>query len=120
MNKVIHVFVSPADLRRSVRLWRRRLGLLDWTIRAEVVRAETQDRKNVLGNCEFSLPDRVAYITILDARDYDLSGCAPNYDAEETLVHEILHIVAGRIPDNLETEVVIQRAARALVKGYRR
>lgn len=118
MNKVVFAFTSPAQLRRHVRVWRKRLELLDWTIKAEVARS---DKKSVLGNCDFSLPDRTASITILALEDYDLSGCAPNYDAEETLVHEMLHPVFARVPgdDGVEVEVVIQQLARALVRAYR-
>lgn len=116
MNKVTFVFHSKSQLRQYVRVWRRRLELLDWTVKADVVRG---DKSSPFGNCVSSLPDHTAYITILDVRDYDLGECAPNYDAEETLVHEMLHIAGARLPDDVEHEVFIQQMARSLVRAYR-
>lgn len=104
------------ELRRLCREWQDRLGLAHWHIDAEIVRgAEIDDN---LGQVDVAIERECALVRLKTHEDYH---SAFPYDIEQTLVHELLHIVfdmAG-VEGNEMFEQAVDRIARVLVRMKR-
>ena len=88
---------SEAQLRAFVKKWlpwwRDRLGLRDWHIDVEA--CGPSDLEDAYADCTPQFPKRSARIRFLvpSARE----EVWEKYDVEETIVHELLHIVFGTV-----------------------
>lgn len=104
------------QLRRLVKLWQKRLRVSDWaiTVRRDKLKEE-------YGNTWYDPRGMMATLTIAE----DMND--PNYEdggIEQTVIHELLHIVLHGDKD-YEGEVVMQerainQIADALYRAYRR
>ena len=104
---------DEAKLRELCREWQGILGLAHWDIAVEVVRGvEIGDAR---GRADISVADEQALIRIKDPADHH--GYFP-YDMEQTLVHELLHVVldAAGEAGGVCYERAIDRLARAMVR----
>lgn len=84
------VGVTIEELQDRCAYWQKVLRLQDWDIKLSVVRQwEIPDS---WGTCDPHLSKKIATIKILDKLDDGEPGCSEAYDAEKTLVHELLHV----------------------------
>lgn len=115
-------------LEKLLEEWQERLGLQDWAI-VLCYNCKPSDLKteNTNGETEWILSIKNATIRLLDKK-YDTNGTL-EYDIEQTLVHELLHIklsifdinqdnYAGCVVDELRHQL-IDDLARALVMAKR-
>lgn len=98
---------------RLVKLWRKRLNLLDWTIFVHIESKLTET--DYWAQVHWSSDEQRATI--------DLRPELPGTQLEVTIVHELLHVrFQGHEPypgDNVNTERALNSTAAALVAAYR-
>lgn len=99
--------MTDTDISSLCREWQVRLGLAHWRIDVKTVRGVEID--NVRAQVDFNLDQECALIRVKDELDHH--GYFP-LDAEQVIVHELLHIV---VPDT-ENEQAIDRLARVMVR----
>ena len=104
--------------------WKSLLGLSDWTIKLKTdCYSSEMTLQNVVGETEWSESIKAACIRIRSEAEYG-DRIVP-YDAEKTLVHELLHLkfcLIGESGNDLQDRYVhqlIDDLARALVGAYR-
>lgn len=108
------------ELQKLVDYWQSVLRLNDWNIKAEFVDNKDMMAPNAQGACGYSLKEKRAVIHVRTERDHNQQPF--EYDAEQILVHELLHChFAGIEPDeNTLQEVVLEQGidliAEALVR----
>ena len=108
--------MTEIELKQLCCEWQALLGLAHWSIDVRVVRgAEIGDNR---GQSDYTPVSEAAVIRLKDPIDYHgYFQC----DLEETLVHELLHLIFDKTAmDGDEYEQVLDRTARALVKLKRR
>jgi hypothetical protein len=104
--------MTPQELRKRLRWWKRELNLKAWTIRLRLVPIEKLP--DCHGDVEFRADHDVATIRLRQDSPY----------IEFWLVHEIAHIVlAGLRPAeegfNLIEEIAVNRITRALCRAHK-
>jgi len=72
-------------------VWQKRLGLEDWNVSLEVVRA-TGLKPKTLGNIHWDTDKKTAVLRVLDPADYNLPFRKTLEDMEFTVVHELIHL----------------------------
>lgn len=110
--------LTQEDLARCCREWQNRLGIAHWDIDVEIVRGVEIDGDR--GRIDFTLENEHAVIRVKDIVDHH--GYRP-FDAEQTLVHELVHILIAHMGEPIVTngafdvyrEVIVDRLARVLV-----
>lgn len=105
--------MSDEDLKHICREWQSRLGLAHWRIDVRTVRGVEID--DACGQVDFKPDKECALIRIKSPDDYH--GYYPQ-DIEQTIVHELLHIVFDTVSgvDGIFYEQAIDRTARAFVR----
>ena len=97
--------------------WQRILRLQDWDIDVRIERLHTMG-DGLTGQCIREDNSRTARVRLLDPQDYNADALPPG-DFEETLVHELLHVVFHGASNETENRVAFEQAidstARALV-----
>ena len=78
------------QLRDRCAYWQKVLRLQDWDIQLSLVRQ--WDVPDAFGTCDANLIKKIARIKILDPVDDGDPHDYEEYDAEKTLVHELLHV----------------------------
>ena len=78
------------ELESLCKVWQQRMSLSDWDVRIEVVRKDRMP-ENRSGQCSFVLAKKAAVIYLLHPEDADSSWVC-EYDIEQTLVHELVHL----------------------------
>lgn len=112
-----------------LKLWQRRLGLMDWTIKLELTSLLDfpESYQNCFGLCDFCEYDLRAHIQLLDPKDYPhlvKSELAP--ELEEVLIHELLHLVFPHISRDLTSHedslryYDFERGLNALARSFKR
>ena len=111
------------DLGDLLDFWRARLRLMDWDIVLETYRLKqwTAMGKSAytVGFCAESRPNGMARIAMLDIADMPDDIAEPCRDVEQTLVHELLHLlmpVSASDGSDADGERAINRVAQALVR----
>jgi len=90
--------MRTSELRRITAKWQARLGLTGWDITVEFVHPdEMGGRKRVLayGEIHYHSEEKYARILVADPCHGHLFAVPPN--PEETVVHELLHLVTDPI-----------------------
>ena len=108
-------------------VWQKRLGLEEWAIRLEIVRA-TDLKPRTLGNIHWDTDKKSATIRVLDPADYKLPFHAMLDDMEFTVVHELIHLEIAPVmshftrsdADRTEEEHAVNHMADALLHLDRR
>jgi len=103
--------------------WQGRLGLQDWKISVEVVRA-SELKPHTLGNVHWDRDRKTAVIRVLDPVDYHLPAPEVLPDIEFTVVHELLHLelapalapLQRNDADRREEEHAVNQIAAALLR----
>ena len=109
--------------------WQERLGLLDWAITLRInCQPEEMEEQNVCGETSWAQSIKAATIRIISEEVHGTDRIL-NYDFEQTLVHELLHLKFGILDNQNKTyesivtyEVIhelIDDLARALVMAKR-
>ena len=80
-------------------VWQKRLGLQDWNVALEVVRA-TELKPKTLGNIHWDTEKKTAVIRVLDPADYTLPFHEMLDDMEFTVVHELIHLDIAPVLSN--------------------
>lgn len=95
-----------------LRKWQELLSLQSWDIRLDVCRKNSLE-SGCWANCTFRNSMEQAEIKLLDPTDYALESMTFEIDPEESLVHELLHLMfqGDDVP-----EVMINRLSRLLVR----
>lgn len=109
------IFQNQKELNAALRYWKRTLRIEDWDITARFRRAH-QMQPGAVGDCQIDLQNKTARVSLVPFIDHDESYPIP-YNAQRTLVHELLHVVMARVKpeSNEELEVVINQLSRVLV-----
>ena len=109
-----------SKLRHKLRYWQRRLGLDVWKIEVEYVLPH--EVQNAYGSNTYDNNHRTSLVRIVDPEFASMfQPPAPAYDAENVMVHELLHLLLIPLVDsegepdaasveqiiNLLTEVII-------------
>jgi hypothetical protein len=115
--------MTNRELQELCEEWQERLSLRDWRVTAEFVDTNALGDDSV-GDNHWTLPLKLSTIRILEDRYIPASSIAG--DAEETLVHELLHLHFAKWSDEtylksdeygtpVEGEQGIDAISRALV-----
>lgn len=107
-------FLNQLEAQLHLAEWQQRLRMADWDMSVSIVSSD--ELRGGIGDVDFDLAPRDAKIRILDPND----STDDRYDAEEILVHEMIHVIMARIEDDPELEPVICQLAKSFVKAYRR
>ena len=104
--------MTEVELKRLCNEWQGLLGLAHWTIDVQVVRGVEIGGNR--GQTDYYPVGEAALVRLKDPIDYHgYFQC----DHEETLVHELLHLIFDKTAtDGDEYEQVLDRMARILVK----
>jgi hypothetical protein len=100
--------------------WQEVLRLADWQIVIEIRRAKDMSLANVMGSCTHTLSKKIAFIEIMNPRDYPADWM--DVDVERTVVHELLHChfapfeAKNRTPEDIAQEQAIHAISTALVE----
>lgn len=112
--------MTPDEAIKMLPYWQGRLGLLSWEIKVKACRHKEMSGDSNLGSVWFQKNLEQAAIYLLDPIDYnaiELDGFP--IDAEQSLVHELLHLVfLIEERDDHDEEVMergINRLSRVLV-----
>jgi hypothetical protein len=107
----------------ALRVWQNRMGLDDWDIQVNMVRANNLEPKT-LGNIHWDTDVKRATIDVLSPYDYTLSTPAMLNDMEVTVVHELVHLQLATLPRSDATrgqeEQAVVRITRALLNLSKR
>ena len=103
-------------------MWQKRLGLQDWNVSLEVVRA-TELKPKTLGNIHWDTDKKTATLRVLDPADYTLPLHEMLDDMEFTVVHELIHLDIAPVlshftrsdADRREEEHAVNHMADALL-----
>lgn len=102
--------------------WQKILSLESWDIRVCVTRRKQMPDTTCDGTNLFNQDHELAMINIVDPQDYE-SDLGAEQDMEETLLHELLHLVLSRCaPDENDAlrmslfEQSINRLSRAFIR----
>lgn len=105
-----------ALLQRECRLWQRKLGLSDWTVRVSLVRLSDMPDADAIGAIMPMLERKDAHMLLLSPMDipllagHFLSEKDVHYDM--TIVHELLHLhLAPVVPAPTDEQVVAEEQA---------
>tara|TARA_R110002012_G_scaffold179980_4_gene345842 strand:- start:700 stop:1062 length:363 start_codon:yes stop_codon:yes gene_type:complete len=107
-------------LKNRLRYWQRQLGLEVWKI--DVAYVMPHEIQCGYGSNTYDTNHRTAVVRILDPAYADMfQAPAPAYDAENVLVHELLHLLLIPVvdidgePDNTSVEQLINLLAEVLI-----
>jgi hypothetical protein len=107
------------ELRDRCVYWQKRLRLQDWDVRLSLVRQ--WEVPNDFGTCDPCVSKKIATLKILDRIDEGDPSDIEAYDAEKTLVHELLHMhfaafaATDDTPEETAQHQVIHALSHALV-----
>jgi len=114
--------VTEVELQHLLAYWQPRLRLADWAVTVQLVTTREIGDHTINGTCDPLLQQKVARIQILRPEDHPDNSFLP-YDAERSLVHELLHCWAVPFePENQQSlaytslEQMLNALARALVE----
>ena len=105
------------NLSKITAKWQKVLRLRDWEIDINFYRARDFSNLDALGECVFNINSKEASIKILDPIDFETE-----YDIEEVVVHELLHLhfaqwtAANNYECPISAEQGIDAIAQALTK----
>lgn len=126
-SRLIVQYATNAELRKGLRKWQRTLGLLDWQIKARLIKSN-EIADGCVAHCLPCLLHRSATIGILDSLSRRDSTWP--HDHEHSLIHELLHLPLGLVEESLgaegangekpESERFINQMADALLRADRR
>jgi hypothetical protein len=123
--------MTTEQLRKLCAIWQKRLRLQDWDVKASIKSCDKMMMDQATGVCSPDLRTKTARIHVLAPHDFRCEDW--EYDAEQILVHELLHLhFAGcgfdlnDCPDEddceydtRQLEQAIDLTAYALVNAYR-
>ena len=100
--------MTQAKLDQLCGTWKRRLRLQDWHVLALLTNGQDPER---FGRCEMDPLNMRADIEVYN-----------NFEAEETLVHELLHLrlLPFGFDDTNERQAAMNLLADSLVRAYRK
>lgn len=118
--------LTQEQLDKKLKVWQRRMRLQDWTIRVSLSPKWDKGSGTTFGQCWPDRRNKQAEIKILRPEDYDPDDNIVAYDAEQTLVHELIHVQftgtepANKAPEAELYETAVEQMATALVNIFRR
>jgi hypothetical protein len=110
---------NQEELNQLLEYWKKELQLFDWEISVSISRHFDMFQPETSGGVTWNIRRKRASIKILDQFDYSIKEF--EFDQEQTLVHELLHVKFAII-DNYEKteediyEQIIDSLAVTLVK----
>lgn len=110
--------LTNEELQGLLDYWQNELRLRDWDITARFVRVHEVRDTGQRGGIRWEATFRKASVRLIIPDDYDPSAIVP-YDAEQTLVRELLHLHTYRFsPDEIDEdeETALNVLASALVR----
>ena len=114
------MIMTQRRLEAIAKRWQSALKLSDWEVIVKLTRAKNMTRQDSMGVCNHTLTKRIAYIEIMNPRDY-----TPDYldhDIERTVVHELLHChfapfeAKTGTPEDMAQEQTIHAISTTLVE----
>jgi hypothetical protein len=120
------VLITQPQAEALLAEWQRTLRLQDWDVVVRIVRGNGLElRQGLDGHCNWTLPNKTAFIRISDPVDYDPAIVFP-YDMEEILVHELVHLHFAPIAkfdegsaEDTALEQAVEMLSQALVTAKR-
>ncbi|MBI3281618.1 MAG: hypothetical protein HYZ57_17465 [Acidobacteria bacterium] len=114
--------ITQEQVEGWLKFWQQRLGLVEWTIDAKIVRV-WELPAGAVANIHWSLPKRKATIKVLHSADSNLRQDAISRDTELSVVHELVHLSMAKLPldpnhTELEEEAVKKLSAALLALYY--
>ena len=114
---------SLSQCRERVELWKRRLGLTGWRINVDFAHQMNLD-ENTQGQIKIYAYSRTASILLPSPETYS-NDVYPLQDMEDTIIHELIHIVFDAIDakeksntEHLMYERGIRAMSQALLDAY--
>ena len=109
---------SLSQCKERIQLWKRRLGIADWTVHVNFVHQMTL-LENSQGSVTIYAFSKTAAILLPSPETYS-NDVIPNQDMEDTIVHELIHVVFDVIDatekSNTE-ELMYERGIRAMAQA---
>ena len=102
MSKEPIMVFTAETLNKSLKWWKKKLFLTDWTIRAKLVPPD--ELGSLLGNNTFTFEDKSSIIRIADIPISERSTYVGKLCDECTLVHELLHLKYNLFEDSSSFE----------------
>ena len=102
MSKEPIMVFTAEILNKSLKWWKKKLFLTDWTIRAKLVPPD--ELGSLLGNNTFTFEDKSSIIRIADIPISERSTYVGKLCDECTLVHELLHLKYNLFEDSSSFE----------------
>lgn len=100
------------NLNKLLKKWQKILRLQGWNI--TVKWGTSYDMQERFGRTKYSRRELHAEVLILREEDFDPNHIMP-YDAEETLVHELLHLhIASFQDESPENDIVFDNCEQAI------
>jgi len=109
---------SQDELELLLEYWMCKLGLNNWEICVKFVRSCSMPDE--LGNVTYVLSSKQAVIKILRYEDYKEANYDFEWDMEETLVHEILHLQFAKLSCNNEEDGAEYREMHSIIEDTAR
>ena len=107
--------MTEATLREHLAYWQGQLGLAAWTVEVVPTRRWEMPVPGTAGCCTRTICDMTATVYLLDERDRP-----DGYDAEQVLVHELLHVYHHVADTTSAVDMLVEQGvemtARALVR----
>lgn len=114
--------VSSMEALKYTRYWQEKLGLLDWDIFALEASGRAFGDQDTNGDVSYDLCHQRATIRVVREDDFPHDNdMGVEYDAEQILVHELLHIALARFKKRrtIDEEQFCNRLAETLVEMRR-
>jgi hypothetical protein len=115
------MILTQSQLTKKCREWQKVLRLQDWDVTTEICRQRDLKDDDYAGQVRWILPIKQALISLVDPIDQP-DNCIKEYDMEDSLVHELLHLHFAPLgtehgtPEKIAEEQAINAISKALVK----
>lgn len=119
-----HIFKTQKEAEAALRRWQGILRLRDWDLTVEFARCSALGTDN-WGDVARDEAHKEARIRLLEPADYVAPSTGRALDHELTLVHELVHIVLGRLEcphqdEGLAEEIAVDVLAKAFLSLTRK
>lgn len=103
--------MTLTGLKGLCRLWQKRLKILDWTV--SVRWGNDGELPEEYGICDYDPRQMIAEVVIRSGVDPKY----PNPDIEQTLIHELLHVVLHGDKDYDKEDILQERAINQITEA---
>ena len=102
------------EMMSYIKKWHKKLGIHNWTVIGRFMTVQEMSEKNLSGRCEICHTMETAEIAVIRREHHTHSFL--DYDMEEIVLHEMLHIVFEISPKNEEQKNIFETALNRIVR----